>query len=111
MTVEEFFGMNRELLEKNISCRFRDYSQFTFISLSNHLQLLAGNRLIRKPDFVYLKPANRRGDYIGKKIRVCEESPDIKFLCAQSLDLCSKEEQDKLFGWLDDRLQLQQAVG
>jgi hypothetical protein len=110
-TVEEFFGRNRELLEKNISCRFRDYSQFTFISLSNHLQLLEGNRLIRKPDFVYLKPANHRGDYIGKKIRFCEESPDIKFLCAQSLDLCSTEEQDKLFGWLDDRLQLQQAVG
>ena len=110
-TVEEFFGRNRELLEKNISFRFRDYSQFTFISLSNHLQLLGGNRLIRKPDFVYLKPANRRGDYIGKKIRICENNPGIMFLCAQSLDLCSKEEQDKLFSWLDERLQLHQTVG
>lgn len=110
-TVEEFFARNRELLERNISFRFRDYSQYTFISLSNHLQLIAGNRLIRKPDFVYLKPVNRRGDYIDRKIRICEDNHNIKFLCAQSLDQCSKEDQDKLFSWLDDRLQLHQAVG
>jgi len=110
-TVEEFFGRNRGLLERNISFRFREYTQFTFISLSNHLELLAGNRLIRKPDFIYLKPANRRGDYIGKKISICENTSSIRFLCAQSLDQCSREEQDRLLGWLESRLQLNQAAG
>jgi hypothetical protein len=109
-TIEEFFGRNRELLEKNISHRFRDYSQFTFISLSNHLQMLNGNRHTAKPEAVYLKPFNRPGDYIEKKIGYCQKHPRIIFLCAQSLDLCSKEEQDKLFRWLDDILQLHQAV-
>ena len=55
-SVEEFLSDRIPLLEKNISYRFRDYSQFTFISLANHLQLLEGNRHIARPDLVYLKP-------------------------------------------------------
>ena len=37
--IEDYFSKNNSLLIKNISFRFRDHSQFTFISLSNHLQL------------------------------------------------------------------------
>lgn len=105
-SVEAFFNDNPPLLEKNISYRFRDYSQFTFISLANHLQLLEGNRHMAKPDLVYLKPVNRPESYIDIKISHCERHPNIKFMCAQSLDMCPPLYQEKLFGWLEKVLQL-----
>ncbi len=92
--IEDFFSKNRQLLEKNISYRFRDHTQFTFISLSNHLQLMDGNRQIAAPDMVYLKPQDRSADYV------------IRFICAQSLDMCRKEDQQRLFGWMETILQL-----
>ena len=105
--VENYFNKNSSLLRKNISFRFRDHSQFTIIPLSIHLQLLDGNRHIARPDLAYLKPFNRPAKYIDNKISLCENNPSIKFMCVQSLDMCSKEEQDKIFGWLDKILQLQ----
>lgn len=104
--VEKFMSENIPMLEKNISYRFRDYSQFTFISLANHLQLLDGNRNIAQPDLVYLKPVNRPEAYIEDKIRYCDNHPEIKFMCAQSLDMCPASYQERLFGWLGKVLQL-----
>jgi hypothetical protein len=100
-TAEDFFNKNESLIEKNISYRFRESGQFTFVALSNHLQLLAGNKKTSKPDLIYLQPYNRSKGYIEKKIKLCENNPEIKFMCVQSLELCSKVEQDKVFGWLD----------
>jgi hypothetical protein len=104
--VEDFLIKNVTLLRKNISYRFRDHSQFTFISLSNHLQLLDGNRNIARPAVVYLKPENRGPDYIDKKITLCERDPGIIYMCAQSLDLVEEKERMKLFSWLDGILGL-----
>jgi hypothetical protein len=105
---EDFFNRNRSLIEKNISFRFRETNQFTFISLSNHLQLLDGNKNISKPGLVYVQPFNRSENYIDQKIQRCENSPEIKYMCVQSLELCSKEEQEKVFGWLEKIFGLQQ---
>ncbi len=105
-TMEEFFSNNIPLLEKNIAYRFRNHAQFTFIALSNHLQLLAGNRQIASPGLAYLKPYKRPANYIEEKKRFCENNQDIKFLCVQSLDLCKKEEQEKILGWMKALLQL-----
>jgi hypothetical protein len=99
--VVDFFNSNKSLFEKNISYRFREYSQFTFIALSNHLQILSGNRTIAKPDLAYLQPFNRTKGYIDKKIKFCENQSNIKFLCVQSMDLCTKEDQEKILGWLE----------
>lgn len=101
--VQDFFSINTAKFEKNISFRFRSYTQFTFISLSNHLQLLGGNRLIGKPDLAYLQPFNRPNDYLDKKISYCEKNMNIKFLCVQSLDLCSSNDQNKILDWLENR--------
>lgn len=106
-SVEKFLGSNTPLLEKNISYRFRDYSQFTFIALANHLQLLEGNRNIARPDLVYLKPVNRPEAYIEDKIRHCESKPEIRFMCAQSLDMCPVSYHERLFIWLERLLQLE----
>lgn len=105
-SVERFLGDRIPMLKKNISYRFRNYSQFTFISLANHIQLLDGNRHIARPDLVYLKPVNRPESYIEDKIRHCENNPEIKFMCAQSLDMCPVSYQERLFGWLERVLKL-----
>jgi len=106
-TVAAFFSRNQELLEKNISYRFRNYKQFTFIALSNHLQLRSGNRQIAHPSLAYLQPFRRAHDYTDKKIRYCENNPGIKYLCVQSLDLCEKEKQDRVLNWLQKILEQQ----
>jgi hypothetical protein len=104
--VEDFFSKNDTLLKKNLSYRFRDHSQFTFISLSNHLQLLDGNRHIAGPALAYLKPQDRADDYVDRKIALCESHPGIRFLCIQGLEMCRKEDREKLFRWLDRKLEL-----
>jgi len=104
--IEDYFNTNRKVFEKNIAYRFRDRSQFTFIALSNHLQLLSGNRQVETPGVAYLQPYGRSKDYIEKKIRICENDTTIKFLCVQSLDLCEKNQQDEIFNWMEKILGL-----
>jgi hypothetical protein len=103
-TIEDFYCRENEKLEKNISFRFRNYSQFTFISLSNHLQLLSGNKQIAKPDLIYMQPFNRPENYVDRKIRFCENNPSVKFICVQSLEMCSKKDQDRVLGWMEEFL-------
>jgi hypothetical protein len=104
--VEEFFARNREIVEKNLSYRFRESSQFTFIALSNHLQLIRGNINTAKPGLIYMQPSKFKNGYIEAKIRKCEMDPEILFMCVQSLEMCSKKEQDMVFGWFDKILDL-----
>ncbi len=104
--ISDFYEKNREIIERNIAYRFRHASQFTFISLSNHLQLYNGNRNIASPNLAYLKPYGRSKNYIDRKIRSCENNPEIKFICVQSLEMCSVEEQQKVFTWMDKKLGL-----
>jgi hypothetical protein len=105
---EEFFHKNRSLIEKNISYRFRNHTQFTFISLCNHLQLLRGNRNIASPDLAYLQPYNRSEKYVEKKIRYCESNQNLKYICVQSLEMCRREDQQKIFQWMEEIMQLKQ---
>ncbi len=106
LVVKEYFDRNDPILRKNISYRFRDPGQFTFISLSNHLQLLNGNRNTAKPGLVYLKPENRGPGYVDAKLRLCESDPSVIYMCAQSLDMCGEQDRKRLFGWLDGILGL-----
>lgn len=106
LIVKDFFAVNDPILRKNISYRFRDPGQFTFISLSNHLQLINGNRNIARPGLAYLKPENRAPGYIDAKILLCERDQSIIYMCAQSLDMCGEKERDRLFRWLDRILEL-----
>lgn len=106
VTISTFLKQNEELLKKNIRYKFRNQKQFNVISLSNHLQLNLGNRHIAKPDLAYIQPVGRSKDYIDKKIAYCKKNKNIKFLCVQSLDLCSQTDRDKLYSWMDSILQL-----
>jgi len=103
---ENFFFANHHLLEKTISHRFRNHKQFNFLALSYHLEILNGNSNIRKSGLLYLQPRGRAAGYFDRKIRIFGNNPDIKFLCVQSLEMCNREEQEKIFKWLDGSLKL-----
>lgn len=104
--IEEFFSTREGLLRQNISHRFRDNAQYDLVSLSNHLQLSTGNRHITRPGLLYLKPENRRAGYVDGKIRYFYRNRDLLFVCAQSLDRCTRADRERLFGWLDEVLGL-----
>ena len=103
--VANYFAKNKTILEKNIAHRFRNPSQFTFIALSNHLQLLNGNKHATHPSLAYMQPFNRSENYTNKKIKFCEQNKNIKYLCVQSLDMCSVDEQNKILGWMETILE------
>jgi len=104
--LEEYWKDHAPVMEQNIAFHFRDPSQFTFIALSHHLQLRAGNRHIEKPALAYLQPHGRAADYLDKKLALCESDRSIKFLCVQSLDQCPEADQQKVLQWLGQRLGL-----
>jgi hypothetical protein len=104
--VEEFFLKNDSLFEKNISYRFKNQNQFNFVALATHLEIIAGNKQFANPNLAYLQPLNRSKNYIDRKIKLCERNTNIKFLCAQSLEMCTTQDQNKLFSWMDKVLSL-----
>lgn len=109
-TAEVFFDKNKELLHKSLINRFRKFDQINFAALIAHLELLDGNRHIENTDLVYMQPYKRSEDYVDKKINLCRKNSNIKFLCVQSLDRCSKEIQDKVFSFMKEILNLPQGL-
>lgn len=105
-TALEFSRKKSGLIKKNISFKFRHYSQFNFLSLTYHLEILSGNSNISSPNLAYLQPLGRPENYIDKKINLCESNSNIIYMCVQSLDLCPESDTYKVFGWLEKIMSL-----
>jgi hypothetical protein len=105
-TVEDFFLKNPDILEKQISYKFRHNEQFNYASLTYHLEVLGGNQNFAKPAFAFLHPYGRNEGYIDKKLRKCEENPQLIFMNIQSLELCERKDQEKIIGWMEKNLRL-----
>ncbi len=105
-TVENFFLKNPDILQKQIAYKFRHNEQFNYASLTYHLEILNGNQNFAKPAFSFLHPYGRKQGYIDKKLKKCEENPELIYMNIQSLELCEKRDQDKLIGWMEKNLKL-----
>ncbi|MBS0012010.1 MAG: Stealth CR1 domain-containing protein [Bacteroidales bacterium] len=103
--IEEFFNKNPELLEANISYRFRDKDQFLLTSLAYHLEILSGNKNFAKLDLVYLHPYYS-DSRLMKKISECKSSRQVKFVCVQSMEMLSENIQENALKYLDSILNL-----
>jgi len=99
-----FFKKNKTLLEKNISYRFRNYSQFNTVALSNHLEIKKGNSNLEPPKAVYIYPIKRHKNYIKNKLEQCDKDLEMKFLCVQSLDRSTIQDQQKIMSWIKKRI-------
>lgn len=100
-TAEKFYNENPRFFDDHLQHRFKNHKQINFISLLYHLELKNGNKNIRKPDVGYVNPTGRKEGYIDRKIELCKRDQKIKFLCVQSMDMCNKKDQDKVFTWLE----------
>lgn len=96
MTLKNYFKTYPERLEKNISFRFRHYTQFNTVALANHLELKGGNPYLRDPQAIYIQPHHRRPAYIDHKFDQAQYEEKLLFGCVQSLDLASKKDQEKV---------------
>jgi len=103
-TFEKFFKTNEEIFLKNAQHKFRYYTQFNPVTLANHLEIVNGNTQFKPLDEVYLKPVNRHSKYVENKIKYCESHENIKYMCAQSLDLATQNDRERLLNWLENLL-------
>lgn len=99
--LENFFTKSTTLLQRNISFRFRDQNQFNVSTLSNHLEILSGNKQIQMFRLGYLNPAYHTIKRFKRKVLRCETDLRIKSVCVQSLDMAGPSEQESLYRWLD----------
>ena len=105
-TLENYFNKNKEVFLKNASYRFRHYDQYNTVSLANHLEILEGNKFFELPNEVNIEPVNRHFNYVDKKIKICEKQ-ELKSMCAQSLDLATKEDREKILRWIENNIKKQ----
>jgi|WetSurMetagenome_2_1015567.scaffolds.fasta_scaffold11529_6 hypothetical protein len=98
--LETFFNENRELMEKTIASRFRSEEQVLLTSIAFHLEIRDGNRNIEKLNLGYFHPYYSKRKMKRRMLR-CERDTRIKSICAQSLDMFSNEERNKILGWMD----------
>jgi hypothetical protein len=106
VTAERYFAENPALMERNISFRFRHIDQFNFISSLYHYEISNGNRHFAKSDLAYLFPGRHNAGYIDRKLAACENDPTAKYMCVQSLEMCNREDQEKIFGWVQRLLNM-----
>jgi hypothetical protein len=108
--LEAFFSQNKSLLKENISYRFRNQKQFNVTTLANHLEILDGNDNTARLNLGYLVPSYYSKRRLKLKMRRCEKDERIQSVCVQSLDAVSREEQKRIFSWMDQILRLETSA-
>ena len=104
--LKTYFKKHTNLLLKDMDFKFRHYNQYNTVALANHLEIYEENFFSAPIQTIYFKPVNRQENYVSKKIKLCAKNKYIKFICIQSLDLAKREDQEKIFNWMDDILNL-----
>lgn len=98
---EDWFAAHPELLEKNISYRFRDADQFNSEEIYYYTMWKAGKIHMRnaKEHMFYFEPKTKK-DYVTHKMEKLT-SGKWKFCCFNSLDKATEADQRRLLDWMD----------
>jgi hypothetical protein len=107
-TYERFFAAHPEVREINLQDKFRTDRQFNVAALAYHLELAAGagHPQVRR-NLLYIKPKDRF--QLGRMLRHAENDARTLFCCVQSLDLFPEKDQDRIWHWLQSRLEVTHA--
>ena len=104
---EEYYTEHKEVLIKNIGCRFREPSQYNPQALNYLLGLQKKLSFLvpAQKHFVYLMPKPHRGDdYVSKKLQGFEKKSSAPFCCFNSLDKASEKDLNLILSWIHHRL-------
>lgn len=98
---EQWYAKHPDHIERNISHRFRDASQFSpeevfYISMWKQKKLTLRSA---KRHMFYFEPKPKK-DYVTRKLNELQ-SGDWKFCCFNSLDLASPHDRKRLMDWMD----------
>ena len=104
--LEDYFKSFPMILEENIAHRFRKYEQFNTVSLANHLEIKSKNTNLAPSQAVYMQPHNRGNHYVDRKFQECISNESKLFVCVQSLDLATPEDQNKVLKAMQSILDL-----
>lgn len=106
---EEYFKANENIMEENISYRFRDARQFTPQEL-NYLLLHKQGKcklLPEKSNLFYLKPKKGKRLYVRRKLKCFELGKNKKFGCLNSLDAANEKDRAIITEWVNRKLGLE----
>jgi len=100
--LDNFFSTHPELFQSNISHKFRSPKQFNTQALYYLLMFEAKKAILTDTHdvFLYMKPVNRGGNYIKRKLHTFATNPDIRFCCMGSLDMATETDRTELMDWL-----------
>ncbi len=99
--LQEFFEQHPKALKSNIGHRFRHHTQFNPQALFYTLALRNGKAIRNSINrSICMKPSRNKNNYIARKKKNVEKENQIKFICINSLDLASHQEQEEVRSWL-----------
>jgi len=101
-TLARYFDDHPEVLRRNISPRLRDASQFLAQMLAGHLEVRAGTAWLEpSSQTANIKPDSLSPTQLVRRLRAVAQTPDLLFVCIQSLDQASPAAQATVLAWLD----------
>jgi hypothetical protein len=101
-TWQQYFAVNPDALEKNISFRLRSAQQFVPEGFSAHYEIKTGNAVIENTiHTMQLKPADQAILRVKLKLAQAESDSSYVFICIQSLENAQPEAFVLVIDWLD----------
>lgn len=104
-TLADFFEKNPDSLRRNSAFPLRDPTQFWCVSVATHLEIKHHHAVLdnRLRDCT-INPAHHSLATINKKLAWMDDTPEVAFLCLQSLDAACAIVRTRLFEWLAGRI-------
>jgi hypothetical protein len=104
-TWQQYFAVNPDELEKNISFRLRSAQQFVPEGFSAHYEIKTGNAVIENTiQTMQLKPADQAILRLKLKLAQAESDSSYVFICIQSLENAQPEAFVLVINWLDEKI-------
>ena len=106
-TQEKFYTSHQDIMERNMSQKFREPFQFNPQELFYMLGIKTGDCIVRprKGKDLYIKPKTKKG-YMSGKLRQFDRSKTALFCCFNSLAYASDADIDLAVKWIRKRLSL-----
>ena len=104
---EAFYAQHPEALVRNISCRFRDASQFNHEEVQLLCLYKAGEAVLRPVhgNLFFLQPKEGKTGYVAEKMARLEKG-NYRFCCFNSLDKATEPDRRRVLDWICRRLAL-----